>query len=277
MAIQLQALKCPNCGAPDGLERVEIGHYKCRYCECTCLAHGEDESSMIIILSDKRWKELHAIVKANKEDESLMEVQLELNKSFPVNLEAEIKGLDVKNANTIKSEIMLLSSELNAFKDKGKIWNRLAEVVLRVVYCRSLIGDFNTVVHVMSDIKDCSAVTPRSWVKLYKNYYMTARNDTKDLSILLSLSRIKESLKDKDGKYDESAFYDFAEYLASTATTPTFKEAYVDFIKGTLDDKEFVAEVYPVGKLFKSKTLRKHVKTLNKAFLEFSKEEGGKR
>ena len=278
MAIKMVAIKCPHCGAPDGLEKVEIGRYKCKYCDCTCLSSGEDEQSMVILLSEKRWKELHDIVKANGADETLLEVQLELNKSFPINLEAEIQNIDVKGANTIKTEITALSSELATFSDKGKTWNRLAEVVLRVVFCRSLIGDFNTVVHVMSDIKECNAVTPRSWVKLYKNYYMSSRSDAKDLSVLLSVNRIKESLRDKNGKYDELAFFEFADYLAQTADNAQFKEFFIDFINATLDDQEFVKEVYPTGQLFKHATLRKHVKALNKAFIQFSKEiEGGKR
>lgn len=277
MALISKVQKCPNCGAPNALEQIGIGQYKCQYCDCVCFSDGKDENSMVILLPDARWKQLHDIVKANGEDESLLEIQLELNKAFPVNLESEIQTIDLKSANTIKTEISALASELSNFTNKGKTWNRLCEVVLRVVYCRSLIGDFNTVVHVMSDINDCNAVSPRSWVKLYKNYYMTSRADAKDLSILLSVNRIKESLRDKSGKYDELAFYEFAEYLAKTADSPQFKEFYIDFINATLDDPAFVKELYSVGKLFRSRTLRKHIKVLNKYFVHYSKEmEGGK-
>lgn len=285
MALQVQeTMKCPSCGAKNSMHRIGLGQYKCEYCDCTAIAQGDDPNSLIIILPEARWQQLHEIVKANGTDESLLEVQLELNKSIPVNLESEIQDIDPQAAKQIKTEISALASELSAFTNKGKTWERLCEVVLRVVYCRSLIDDFDTVAHVMAEIKDCSAVSPRSWVKLYKNYYADSRTSSKDLSILLSVERIKGSLKGRDEKYDELAFYDFAENLAKiaenyakTGNNDQFMEFYVDFISATLDDADFVKEVYPTGKLFKSRTLRQHVKTLNKYYIKYSKRtEGGK-
>ncbi len=276
MALELSTLKCPHCGEASGLEQLSLGKYKCKFCGSICLANGENEQSLIVLLTEKQWQDIHDIVKAGGEDASLLGPQIEINKAFPIDLETEIRSLDANSAASIKREIQALSGELASFKDKGKNWNRLAESVLRVIFCRSLVGDFNTVTHIVSDLQECKAVNPRFYVKVFKNYFHSSSLNAKDMNLLLSIANIKESLKDKTGHYDELAFYDFAEFLANSASSEVDYDFYIDFLKATLNDKDFVDDTYPTKKLFLSRTLRKHLKTLDKAYQKFSKlAEGG--
>ena len=279
MGLELQALKCPHCGEASGLQKESLGRYRCKFCNSIVLNQGEDEASLIVLPSAEEWKSAHDAVKANKADLSLLDAVNLLNQSFPVNLEAEIQSIDLKTANSIKHEIQALAGELRAFKDKGKTWNRLCQAVLRVVFCRSLFGDFDTVAQIVADINECSSIGPNFWSGLYKNYFSSATSGGGDLSSTLSVARIKESLHDKAGKYDEFAFYEFAEFLARTAQTEKQYIFYCTFINDTLNDAEFVKQVYPVKTLLFSRGKRKHVKFLSKKYKDFTKmtEEGGKK
>lgn len=270
MAIELQALKCPHCGESSGLVKESLGRYKCKFCGSIVLSQGEDESSLIVLPSEDQWKAIHQAVKNAGTDQDLLNAANELNKAFPVNLEAEIQSIDQQSASTIKIEIQGLAGELGAYPNKGKTWNRLAEVVLRVVFCRSLFGDFDTVAQIVADIKECDAINPHFWGQLYQNYFSVSGKGG-DLTTLLSVSKIKQSLSDKFGNYDEVAFYEFAEFLMKTAKTDEQLKFYVAFINDTLNDEDFVTSVYPVKTLIFSRRKRKHIKVLNKAYKGFSK------
>ena len=270
MALEMTTLKCPNCGEPSGLEKISLGRYHCKYCGSNCLSHGEDEASLIVVPSKEQWSKIHSCVRANGTDESLLDAYADLNKAFPVDLESEIQSIDQQSAASIKVEIQGLAGELAAFSKKGAQWNRLSTVVLRVVFCKSLFGNFDTVAQIVADVKECKAVNPHFWVKLYQTYF-DAGTGKGDLSTLLSVSRIKDSLRDREGKYDEVAFYEFASFLAKSAKTEDHYEFFIAFIKDTMNDADFVSQVYPVGKLFLKPTLRKHVRTLNKAYQSFDK------
>jgi len=278
MAVELTTLKCPHCGEASGLIREGLGRYKCKFCGSTVFSQGNEEGSLIVLPTKKEWDEIHNVVRGSKADNALFDAHAELNKAFPVNLEAEITSIDAKSASEVKVNVQGLAGELASFPDKGKAWNRLAQVLLRIVFCRSLFGDFDTVAQIVADIKECDAVNPHFWVKLYQNYFLSGSKGQGDLTTLLSISRIKDSLREKDGSFDEAAYYEFAEFLAKHANDEKGFEFYVAFAQDTLNDKEFVSQVYPTRKLLLSKTLRKHVHTLNKAYLECQKGlEGGRR
>lgn len=270
MALDLSVLKCPYCGETSGLEKISLGRYRCKYCGSNCLSQGESESSLIVLPSKEQWQKLHQIVRQNKGDASLANAFSDLNKAFPVNLEAEIQSIDQQSAASIKVEIQGLAGELSTFSDKQTQWDHLATVILRVVFCRSLFGDFDTVAQIVADIKECRAVNPHFWAQLYQNYFV-AESSSGNLSTLLSVNKIKDSLRGRDGKYDEVAFYDFASFLAKSAKSDRHYEFYIAFIKDTLNDEEFVKQVYPVGRLFLKPTLRKHIRELNKAYVRFDK------
>jgi len=276
MALELQALKCPHCGEASGLVKESLGRYKCKYCGSIVLSQGEDENSLIVLPSAEDWKAIHKAVKTGKADGALNEAAANLNKAFPVNLDAEIQSIDAKGASSIKIEIQGLAGELGAFEDKGKNWNRLAQVVLRVVFCRSLFGDFDTVAQIVADIKECNAVNPHFWAKLYQNYFSASQTKGDDLGSLLSANKIKDSLRGRDGKFDELAFYDFASFLAKTAQNEKQYDFYIAFINSTLNDAEFVKQVYPTKKLIFGRTRKKHLKVLNKAYKSFSKKLEGR-
>lgn len=271
MALELQTLKCPYCGETSGLEKVSLGRYHCKYCGSNILSQGESESSLIVCPSKEQWDKIHENVRKNGSDDTLIPAYTNLNKAFPVNLEAEIQSIDQQTAATIKVEIQGLAGELASFHDKKSQWDRLATVVLRVVFCKSLFGDFDSVAQIVADVKECKAVNPHFWVKLYQNYFDGNGSGSGDLNNLLSVNKIKDSLRDKAGHYDEVAFYEFASFLAKTAKTEIQYEFFIAFIKDTMNDQDFVKEVYPTRKLFFSPTLRKHVKQLNKAYLNFDK------
>ena len=272
MAIQLDTLKCPYCGDSSGLEKIGFGKYHCKICQSTCIGQGNDEKSLIIVPSEERWAHLHKIVKDSQSDEGLKEAYIELNKAFPFDLEAELDSIDQNTANTIKTEFQGLTGELKTFKDKGDQWDNLATVILRVLFCKSLFGDFNTVANVVANVKECKAVTPHFWFKLYQNYFDSGKDANASMSILLFVSKIKDSCRGKDGKYDEVTFFDFASSLAKSAKTAEHFEFYIAFIKDTLNDQDFLSQVYPLKKLYFSPTLRRHVKTLNKYYVTFDKQ-----